>query len=82
MGIGPTGVALRQDGPWTYGVLANQIWSYAGDGNRTSVNSTFVQPFVSYLFPTYTSISLNTESSYQWEIIRQRFQSIWSCSKS
>src|SRR5262245_9612524 len=26
-GIGPTGVALQQSGPWTYGLLANHIWS-------------------------------------------------------
>jgi hypothetical protein len=66
-GIGPTGVALRQDGPWTYGVLANQIWSYAGDDSRPSVNSLFVQPFVAYTFPTFTSIGLNTESTFNWD---------------
>jgi hypothetical protein len=66
-GLGPTGVALRQDGPWTYGVLANQIWSYAGDDYRTSVNSLFVQPFIAYTFPTFTSISINSEASYGWE---------------
>ena len=26
-GAGPTGVILRLDGPWTYGVLANHVWS-------------------------------------------------------
>ena len=30
-GAGPTGVVLKIDGPWTYGGLANHIWSYAGD---------------------------------------------------
>jgi hypothetical protein len=65
-GIGPTGVALRQDGPWTYGVLANQIWSYAGSDNRQSVNQMYVQPFVAYTFPTYTSIGINTETTFNW----------------
>ena len=31
-GAGPTVVALRQEHGFTYGVLANQIWSYAGWG--------------------------------------------------
>jgi len=65
--IGPTGVALRQDGPWTYGILANQLWSFAGDDKRTSVNSMFLQPFVAYTFPTFTTISVNAESTYGWE---------------
>ena len=33
-GAGPSLVALTQRGPWTMGVLANHIWSYAGDSNR------------------------------------------------
>lgn len=39
-GAGPTGVVLRQHGPWTYGALANHIWSFAGDESRSDVNST------------------------------------------
>ena len=26
-GLGPTAVLLKQEGPWTYGILANHIWS-------------------------------------------------------
>jgi len=33
-GIGPTAVVLKQDGPWTLGMLANQIWSVAGDSDE------------------------------------------------
>jgi len=44
--VGPTGVVLRQEGPWTVGVLANHLWSVAGDSDRASVNATFVQPFI------------------------------------
>ena len=65
-GAGPTGVALRQHGPWTYGLLANHIWSFAGSG-RQDVNATFLQPFVSYTTPTAWSFALNTESTYDWE---------------
>jgi hypothetical protein len=66
-GAGPTGVALRQAGPWTYGMLANHVWSFAGDSSRNNINSTFLQPFVSYTTPTAWSFALNTESSYEWQ---------------
>jgi hypothetical protein len=65
-GAGPTGVILKQDGGWTYGMLANHIWSYAGQSGHQDVNSTFLQPFLVYTFPDTTGISLNTESTYNW----------------
>ncbi|QRM56224.1 transporter [Sinorhizobium sp. BG8] len=66
-GLGPTGVALVQHGPWTVGGLANHIWSVAGDGDREDVNQTFLQPFVSYALGHGRSVTLNTESTYDWE---------------
>jgi len=63
---GPTGVVLKQQGPWTYGALANHLWSYAGDSDRASVNATFVQPFVTYVTSTFTTYAVNTESTYDW----------------
>jgi hypothetical protein len=66
-GAGPTGVALLQHGPWTYGALVNHIWSYAGEDRRPDVNSTFLQPFVSYATKSGLSFNLNTESTYDWE---------------
>jgi hypothetical protein len=65
-GIGPTAVILKQEGPWTYGALANHLWDFAGDDNRGAVNATFLQPFVSYITPTKTTFSLNTETTYDW----------------
>jgi len=66
-GIGPTGVALKQAGPWTYGGLVNHVWSFAGDDDRADVNATFLQPFLAYVTKTKTTISLNTESTFDWE---------------
>lgn len=66
-GIGPTAVALRQHGPWTYGVLANHIWSFAGDDDRADISSTFLQPFISYTTPSAWTFAINTESTYDWE---------------
>jgi len=66
-GGGPTGVVLKQDGPWTYGMLANHIWSFAGADDRSDISSTFVQPFISYTTKTATTFSLQTESTYNWK---------------
>lgn len=65
-GAGPTGVVLRQSGPWTYGGLVNHVWSYAGDDNRSDVNSTFLQPFMSYTTDDAWTFTLNSESTYDW----------------
>lgn len=66
-GLGPTGVVLKQQGPWTFGLLANHIWSVAGDDDRSDINATFLQPFISYITKTKTTFGVNTESTYDWE---------------
>jgi hypothetical protein len=65
-GLGPTAVALTQKGPWTVGILANQIWSVAGRSNRSRVSSTFLQPFLTYTTRRATTFSVNTETTYDW----------------
>lgn len=66
-GIGPTTVVLKQQGPWTFGALANHIESFAGDSGRADISATFLQPFMSYITPSKTTYGLNTESTYDWE---------------
>lgn len=66
-GAGPTFVALQQHSSWTYGALANHLWSYSGESNRQDVNATFVNPFLSYLAPSKTTITLSPELTYDWE---------------
>lgn len=66
-GAGPTAVALKQTGPWTFGFLANHLGSYTGESDREDINATFLQPFTSYVFKkTKTNISMNTETTYDW----------------
>jgi hypothetical protein len=66
-GLGPTAVVLTQRGPWTYGALANHIWSVGGKSDRADISATFVQPFLSYTTKSATSFGLNTESTYDWK---------------
>jgi hypothetical protein len=64
-GAGPTIVALQQQHGFTYGILANQIWSFAGWRDK-NINATFLQPFVSFTTKKYTTFAVNTESTYDW----------------
>jgi hypothetical protein len=66
-GVGPTAVVLKQESGWTYGALANHIWSVAGDDNRNDISSTFLQPFLSYTTADAVTYGLNTESTYDWK---------------
>jgi len=75
-GAGPTAVALMQPKPWTFGVLAGNLWSYAGASDRSSINQMFMQPFVNYGFkggwyatssPMITA-NWNASSSERWMV--------------
>jgi hypothetical protein len=72
----PAAVALTPKGPWTYGALINLIWSFAGYDDRTDVNATFFQPFLSYTIPTAWSFSVNSESTHDWKNEHWRCRSI------
>jgi hypothetical protein len=65
-GAGPTGLILKQQEGWTIGMLANHIWSYGGEGEYPNVSNTLLQPFLSHTWPDTTSLSLNTETTYNW----------------
>lgn len=65
-GAGPTGVVLKVDGPMTYGLLANHIWSIGGSGKQ-GISSTFLQPFFTYTLKSATSFTVQTETTYDWK---------------
>lgn len=48
--IGPTGVLFYGVGPWTMGAVASNVWSVAGESDRSDVNSFFAQWFINYNF--------------------------------
>jgi len=64
---GPSVVLLTMPGPWVLGVLANNIWSFAGDNDRPDVNQLLLQYFINYNFEGgwyLTSAPINTAN---WE---------------
>ncbi len=64
--VGPTAVVLKQDGPWTYGALVNQLWGVSNSGSARDLNSMFLQPFVSRSLGGGRTVSVNFESTYDW----------------
>ena len=66
-GIGPTAVVLKQVNGFTYGALANQIWSVAGEADRAAVSQLFVQPFFTYNWKSGAGIGLVGSITQNWE---------------
>ena len=52
-GGGPTGVALEVQGPWLYGVLADNVWagSHGSSANGQRINQLTLEPFFFYNLP-------------------------------
>jgi hypothetical protein len=66
-GAGPAAVALTIQGPWVYGALVNNIWSFAGDEDREDVNTFLLQPFVNYNLPKGWYLSSVPIITANWE---------------
>ena len=67
--MGATFVGLMQSHGWTYGALVNQVFSVANTGSvpRDYVSQAFLQPFIAYTTKTAYTLTLNSESTYNWE---------------
>jgi hypothetical protein len=71
---GPAFVALKMQGPWVYGSLISQLWSY--HGNDPEVNLTSIQPFLNYnmrdgWYPSTSPVitaNWSADSSETWTI--------------
>ena len=67
MECGPTAVLLKQMGPWTVGALGNHVWSLAGSDTRSSVSSTYVNPFFSHASKTALTVGMSADITYDWK---------------
>lgn len=63
---GPAVLFAQTGQPITWGGLAQQLWSFAGQSSRDSVNVTTLQPFFTYLLGGGWSATVTSESSYNW----------------
>lgn len=63
-GAGPTAVAIWQSHGVTAGALVNHVWATTDEPD--DYRQTFLQPFVSYVLPTATTLTVQTETTYEW----------------
>jgi hypothetical protein len=54
------------NGPWVVGALAQNVWSFAGEGDRPHVNQFLVQPFVNYNLPEGWSLTSSPTMTLDW----------------
>ena len=66
-GAGISGVALKQSGPWSVGALTFYLKDVAGEDDRADVEQVFLQPFLSYNFDAKTSVTLQSEITWDLE---------------
>ena len=72
---GPGVVVVKMTGPWVLGGVANNIWSFAGDDDRSDVNLTNLQYFVYYSLDETTSIGASPNIIANWE---QDSDNVWT----
>lgn len=65
-GLGPAAAVLGQARPFTVGLLANHLWSVAGDPARPELNVTQLQPFFSHVSPGGLTLGIRSPASYDW----------------
>lgn len=70
---GPTVVVLKQTGPWTVGALWNQLWSFSGNDARNDINQMFLQPFLAYQAARTVTITVQSETSANWNVDEDRW---------
>ena len=69
-GAGPTAVVVRMTGDWTNFRLVTHLWGIDAPAGAPPLNLTFIQPAIVYTFPTYTSVFVSSETSYNWSTHR------------
>ena len=65
--MGPAVVALTMPGKWLVGVLAQNVWSFAGDSSAPDVNKFLFQYFVNYNLKGGWYISSTPVITANWE---------------
>jgi hypothetical protein len=65
---GPVVAVMRQKDGMTYGLLWNNIWSFAGTGDvdRADVNMGYFQPVIAHTSRNGVTVTLSTEAIADW----------------
>lgn len=64
---GPTGAVMKQTGSMTYGLLMNNIWSFAKTSSgRQDLNMGYIQPVIAHTSSRGVTITFATETIVDW----------------
>lgn len=66
---GPAVAVMKQNGSMTYGMLVNNLWSFASTGKaeRRDVNMGYFQPVIAHTSKSGVTMVLNTETIVDWK---------------
>jgi hypothetical protein len=56
--------------PWTAGLLTYNTWSAGGSATYGTANNFYYQPFVSYVTKDAWTFTVNTQSTFNWDLRR------------
>jgi hypothetical protein len=66
-GSGPSVAFIRKDaGPWVFGLVANNIWTFDGATGSNATNQMLLNPFFSYHFGDGWALSSSPEITANW----------------
>ena len=64
---GPAAVLVKKAGPWLFGSLLSQAWSFAGDSDENNVNLSSWQYFINYNFSNGWYLSSTPTMTANWD---------------
>ena len=65
--IGPSLAVLGQPDHWSFGAMATQYWSFAGDDDRPDINKLEIEPILSYRLGGGISLNYDGVITADWE---------------
>ncbi|PIF34475.1 hypothetical protein CLU81_5122 [Flavobacterium sp. 9] len=66
-GVGPSVLVMHQGKGLSIGFIANQIWSVAGNQDRTDFNQFYTQIFLTHSYKSGASLGITSEITQNWE---------------
>jgi len=64
---GPAFGLIYVNGPWVNGILANHVWSFAGDHDRDDVSQSTLEPVISYNFESGWFLGFDSTMTADWK---------------
>jgi hypothetical protein len=64
---GPAVGLMYLNGPWVNGILANHVWSFAGQSSSADVSQSTLEPVISYNFQSGWFVAFDSTMTSDWK---------------